>query len=78
MSDIVCRNFSLMNESCSLYNCCVTFQFVFVVGPAVITAMEEINNFKTPNKLSEKKKSGKINIKPFFIVIAIRNVLVLL
>lgn len=43
----------------------------------MITAMEEINNFKTPSKVSEKKKSGKINIKPFFIVIAIRNVLVL-
>ena len=44
--------------------------------------MEGISNFKTPSKLSEKKKSGKIaDVRFFFftitIVVSLRNVLVL-
>lgn len=45
--------------------------------------MEGISNFKTPCKLSEKKKSGKIaDVRLFFfftitIVVSLRNVLVI-
>lgn len=34
--------------------------------PSIIMA-EEVGNFKTPTKLSEKKKPGKIDAKPFKI-----------
>lgn len=43
----------------------------------MVAKMEGINDFKTPNKLSEKRKSGKIaEVRPFLVAVSTRKVLV--